>query len=179
MFMDQNKTQESTAAGKKLPSNKRSVLAGILIVAVAIAIKIGIKLGLGFFAAEYQVSHSREEAWPQAFKVEFVNSCSSATDHKMIEGIENPDGFQKQKIHEFSQNYCSCIAERVESAHVIRTKYNAMKETAEAYSNETDVAMNAYMDSQAGQQTTEDCKNKATASLETKAGDTRGQRTEN
>jgi hypothetical protein len=107
--------------------------------------KLAINFGLSYGVAEAEVEASRHERWPASFKSVFISEC--ATD---------PDENKKQ----FYQVYCQCIADKIEDAQIIATKYNPTKDSDDAYADRTASEVGTYLSTVEGKASVDECTKK-------------------
>ena len=71
-----------------------------------------------FILGMFLVSCSEKEKWPEEFKVEYIESCTSS----YIESFEASLGdlmseVNKEKLDELADNSCSCMYESMKTLH--------------------------------------------------------------
>lgn len=122
--------------------NKKKILTAIISIFAVIGIKLALKYGFSYGIAEAEINASKNEKWPEDFKKEFISSCAT------VDPSANKN---------FMQKYCECATNKIEAAHIIPTKYNTIKESIQEYSERIEKIIDAFIDSEPGQNIANEC----------------------
>lgn len=103
---------------------------------------------------------SKQEPWSQEFKSTFMNDCSSEASKALA---NTPMGGQvgPARMAQIGASYCSCMQEKVEAAHVIKTKFETSK--ISEIKAEVQKAVTDYMNSEEGKTAVQTCFDSAIA----------------
>lgn len=113
-----------------------------------------------YFSTEARVAASQYSAWESDFKTSFHSNCKGAAVKSLLDA-ESVDVKSNTKfisyIEDAASEYCNCMVSKVESKHIIATKYNKYSKTQAQVEREIDVKISTYLASPDGVKTVEGC----------------------
>lgn len=121
-----------------------------------VGVKVATKMFAGLLFTSGSVEASKYEKWTPEVKTEFIRGChEEASKQIRLSTASNPP--TDEQVNTVASTYCTCITDKVEGAHVVQTRYNALVESESTAAEKIGKQVTTYLETADGKVAVNSC----------------------